>query len=427
MANLSQIDKSVVENPDFSNPTEDITININIGNGESVSFVAQKEFFTPRRIATNRGDVALMENVVDMTVTNVPIIKMSGINKDITKPQYYLNSIVSDQYQDLPIDKYFLELDNELAVPDYIGSYQEQRELALRTLLNLEEQTAAAIAGDPIAYTEAAAQVDDNYADLAGLQDNQPLLPEEVLSPEEADQLAALDFVGLSEDEFSSAAADIIEPLPEINDSDLIRFGNKLPLLKGKTAGTETINAGIKLLNSGVQKVEDSQQTGTDADGKCKYITVAKGKKGILGTKIGKKKERKVSREKTEKQLALVKEDIAAQEASPTTIINTKSGLATTVKIAKSSVFAKAIRGISKAGILGVVAGMVFPPLAIAATIGAGAVAYAGAAGAVAMATTGGKAFYVPKGCRLMKKDEVLKLLNKTKTELEGILDKDCE
>lgn len=423
MANLYQIDKSIVENPDFTNSAEDITINVNIGDGESVSFVAQKEFFTPRRIATNRGEVALMENVVELTPANVPVVKMPGINQDITNPQYYLNSIVSDQYQSLPIDKYFLELDNDLAPPPFTGSLVEQRELALNTLLNLQEEADAARIGDPTAYTEAAAQVDENYAALAGLQNIQELTPAEILSADEADQLAALSLVGVTNIESSDISADIINPPPEVNDSDLIRFGNKIPLLQGKTAGTDTINAAIKLLNSGVQAIESSSKTGMTEDGKCKYITIAKGKKGGVFGIGAKKYETKVSREETQKRLDLVKEDIAAQQASSTTIIQTKSGVATCVQIRKSTLLGK----IAGKGFLAATIGWIAAPFTAGASLALVAAGTATAVGAATVSKITGAKLEVPKGYKPMTKEQALKVLNATKDNLESILAKDCE
>lgn len=428
MAQLRLIDKSVIENPDFTNQKEDITVNINLGNEESISFIAEKEFFTPRRIATNRGDVALLENVVEYTSANIPVVKMPGLTQDITKPQYYLNSVVSDQYQDLPIDKYFLELDNDLAPPTYVGSLAEQRQIAMNTLLNLEDAAAAARAGDREAFTEAEAQVDENYAEMAGLQNMDALGPEEMLTPEEADELTAIGVLGLDTTDVDTSA-DVINPEPEINDSDLIRFGNKIKPLTGKTAGTDIINKAIKLLNSGIQTAENASQTGTDEEGKCKFITVAKGKKGGVFGIGAKKYETKVSREETEKKLALVKEDISAQETSQTTILQTKSGFSPLVKIQKKTLFGKLVEGIGNAGVFASIAGIVAAPFTAGASLaltaaGAAAAGTAGLAGAVAMATN---TYTVPKGYTPMSKEQALAVLKKTQEELQGILAKDCE
>lgn len=425
MAKLSYIDKSIVENPDFTNPAEDITISVNIGDGESVSFVAQKDFFTPRYIATNRGDVALIQNAVEYTAANVPVVKMPGINQDITDPQYYLNSIVSDRYPIIPIDKYFLELDNDLQPPTPPEDLLQQRQLALNTLLNLQDAATAIMGSDPLAYNDAMANVTENVD--AALGNVQPIPPEQQLTPEEVDQLAALDMVGITSVDSPNWAADNVSPTPEISNLDLLSKRDKLAKIVDRSADAKKINQGIELINQGIQSYEDNTQTGLTADGKCKYITIGKGKKGGLFGIGGKTVEKKVSRTDTEKKLALIKEDIAAQEASPTTIIETKSGTPTTVKIQKSSFFSRLIGGIAKAGVLGVIASMVFPPVAAVAGLASlGAIGGAAAAGNIAINTVGAKAFYVPAGCRLMKKEEVLNILNKTKTELEGILAKDC-
>ena len=320
---------------------------------------------------------------------------------------------------------------SDLAPPAYTGSLLEQRQLAMNTLLNLQDAAAAAIAGDQVGFTEASVQVDENYAELAGLQNVQELSPDEMLTPEEADQLAALDLVGVGTAESSDIAADTINPAPEINDSDLIRFGNKVALLQGKTAGTDTINKAIKLLNSGVQAIENDQKTGMTEDGKCKFITVAKGKKGILGTTLLGKKERKVSREDTEKKLALVKEDIAAQQASPSLILQTKSGFSPLVKITKSSFFGKLVGGIAKAGFLASVVGVIAAPFTGGASLALAAAGLStsyvsGVAAVAAEVVTAGRALTVPAGYKPMSKDQALSVLQKTQKELEGILAKDC-
>ena len=56
MAKLTYIERTVVDRPDFTNPTQDLNVRIDLGNGEAVSFTAEKEFFTPRRIATNTSE-----------------------------------------------------------------------------------------------------------------------------------------------------------------------------------------------------------------------------------------------------------------------------------------------------------------------------------------------------------------------------------
>ena len=148
----------------------------------------------------------------------------------------------------------------------------------------------------------------------------------------------------------TDGADDIIDPTPEVLYDDLIQ---KLPRVPGndKIEGIDTINKAIDLLNEGIQAVEESTKTGVDEDGKCKFITVAKKKKGFLG--IGKKSERKVSRAETEKKLKLVKEDIAAQEASTTILKNPQSGVRPFVKISRLAAFGSAVAGFAKgAGIV---------------------------------------------------------------------------
>jgi len=408
MVKLSYIDKSIVENPDFNNSTQDITISVTLTDGEVVSFVAQKEFFTPRQIATNLGDVALMENVVDHTATNVPVVKMSNIGQNISTPQYYLNSIVSDQYPIIPIDTYFLELDNDLKAPTPPEDLLQQRQLALNTLLNLQDATTAVMAADPLAYSDAMANVAENYD--AGLDNVEPIPADQQLTPEEADQLAALDLAGITTVDSPDIAADNISPTPEVSTLDLLSKRDAFAKVMDRSADAKKINAGIELINAGVKSAEANSQTGLTADGKCKYITVAKGKKGgFLG--IGAKNyEKKVSREDTEKRLSLVKEDIVAQEASPTVILQTKSGVSMFVKVQKAGLFGSIVNILAKVG-----------TFALAVTcMGPAGLVLAGGAGILSPTV-------IPKGHKPMSKQQALSVLQKTQQELEGILAKDCE
>jgi hypothetical protein len=70
--------------------------------------------------------------------------------------------------------------------------------LALNALLNLEDLAAAAAIGDFEAANEAAAEIDENFSELAGFDAIRRVSPSEITTPEEEDQLAALDFVGLT-------------------------------------------------------------------------------------------------------------------------------------------------------------------------------------------------------------------------------------
>ena len=165
MADVRYIEKTYIETPDFQSPQEDLTLRIKLTDGEEVLFTAEKEFYTPRRIATNKSDVLELDNVVEYTPNNIAIIKMQNGQIDLNKPQYYINSIVRDVYKQYTLDNFFTELDDELAVPDFIGTLSEQRQLALNTLLNLEDLAAAAAIGDFEAANEAAAEIDDNFSE----------------------------------------------------------------------------------------------------------------------------------------------------------------------------------------------------------------------------------------------------------------------
>ena len=113
---------------------------------------------------------------------------------------------------------------------------------------------------------------------------------------------------------------------------------------------------------------------------------------------VGKRKERKVSREDTQKKLDLVKQDIEAQRASNVTIIATKSGVPTYVSTAKLATFGRAIES-TKVGALGAIA---------------------------AVTRTGAGRTTVPRGSTPMRRNSALKLLESTAKELQKILDKEC-
>lgn len=507
MSTIRYIDKTYIESPDFQEPQEDLTLRINLSDGQEVLFTAEKEFYTPRRLATNLPDVVQLENVVQYSPNNVAIIKLQNNQSPLTTPQYYLNSIVRDVYKQYTLDTFFTELDDELAVPEYVGTDFEKRQLALATLLNLEDLAAAQIAGDSIGIAEATEEIDNNFSEIAGLETLQELSPSELTTPEEDDQLTSLDFVGLTsngssvpggyasspnvgasipdmgagtdgvqgpsvgnptginsvspgntvivrpdgttviaqgdplseltpeqlddlglpddagmppeegslvpdEDGIFSAedtSADIIDPVPTVDETALIRLNGGLPIVAGEVPGLEIVNQAIELMNTGIQKVESSVdspvQTTNDQQENCKTITVAKGKKGFgVGKfRFGKKPERKVSRTDIENKLALIKTDISSQETSEVPILKTSSGVPTLIKTQKMALFSKYISILASSGALNGVSKTVGAPLMISATTSA-----------------------VPAGYQPMNKQQILELLNKTKQELETILSQGC-
>lgn len=427
---LNVIDKKTLEVADFKEDTSDLILDIPLSSGQTIQFTAETQFFTPRQIATSKSDIlGLNENeTVTYTANNVPVVKMPYGVKDITSPQYYPVSVVSDVYVDIPIDNFFRELTDDLELPeDDVGlqTLRSQRDAAMQAAMSLDDLAAAVDAADPEAIAESNQEIDEGLA--SAIIEPEPD-PDTILTPEEADELGALDLVGLTDSAgITDGADDIIDPTPEVLDEDLIQ---KLPLVPGnkKIDGIDKINQGITLLNAGIQGVEGSLQQGADEEGKCKFITVAKGKKGFLG--VGKKKERKVSRQETETKLKLVREDIAAQEASPNTIISTKSGVPTLVKIQKQSFFGKAIDKLSSAGILGSIVGVLAAPFtggASLALFAGGALVGGAAAAAAVVGSAVGAKFTIPKGYKPMSKVQALKVLNKTAEQLEKILAKDCE
>jgi hypothetical protein len=399
MSLLSAINTTIVRVTEFTTGSSDLVLTIPLTSGETVQFTAETQFFTPRQIATSRSDVLGLpsQSVVEYTANNIPVVKLPIGAVDITTPQFYPVSIVSDVYQGIDggnIDNFFQELTDDLEVPDdELTDLRAQRDAAMQAALALDDLAAASDSGNSAAIEEANQAIDEGLA--SAIVEEEPD-PSTILTPEEADELGALDLVGLTDDfGTTDGADDIIDPTPEVLEEDLIE---KLPLLPGnkKLRGIDTINQAITLLNSGIQAVEESSQTGVDEDGKCKFIKVAKGKKGFLG--VGKRRERKVSREDTQKKLDLVKQDIEAQRASKATIIATKSGVPTYVSLAKLATFGRASAS-TKVGSLGAIA---------------------------TITRTGAGRATVPRGSTPMRRDAALKVLEATAKELQKILDKEC-
>ncbi len=429
MARLSSINKTIVQVSEYNTGSSDLVLDIPLTSGETIQFIAETQFFTPRNIATSRADVLGLpsQSVVEYTAGNIPVVKMPIGAKDITNPQFYAFSVQSDQYLDIPIDNFFRELFDDLELPDddpNLTTLRGQREAAMQAALALDDFAAAIADGDTEAADIADAEIDEGLAEAIPAEEPDPA---SIITPEEEDELAALDFVGLSDvSGVTDGADDIIDPTPEVTEDDLIQRIPRIPGNK-KISGIDTVNKAIDLLNDGIQQIEGSLQQGTDEDGECKFITVAKGKKGFLG--IGKKKERKVSRADTEAKLKLVQEDIAAQEANPTTILQTKSGVPTTYRTAKQTLFSRLTGGVFKAGFLGAIAGLVLAPVTGGASLAlaAGGFAAAGAAGvAGVVGTVAGARLVVPKGFAPMNKETVLKVLKRTAEKLESILKKEC-
>ena len=429
MSLLNVINKTSIEATDFSTGSSDLTLRIPLSSGEVVQFTAETQFFTPRQIATSRSDVLGLpsESVVQYTANNIPVVKLPIGSAEIPATQYYPVSVVSDVYITAPIDNFFRELTDDLELPEdaQLTSLRDQRAAAIQAAIGLEDLAAAAQVADPEAFAEADDEITAGLAETIPAEEPDPSA---ILTPEEADELAALDLVGITDAAgVTDGADDVIDPTPEALYEDLIQ---KIPRVPGnsKVEGIDTINKAIDLLNAGIQAVEDSTQTGVDEEGNCKFITVAKKKKGFLG--IGKKSERKVSRAETEKKLKLVKEDIAAQEASPTPLTNPQSGIKPFVKISRLAAFGQAISQFGKgAGFLGAIAGAVVGVatggigLAVQAAAGGAA---GGVAGGTAVSAVGAVTGIVPRGYTLQRKDQYLKVLRKTAEKLEAILNKDC-
>lgn len=407
MTILTVIDKTIVEAKDFTTGSSDLILQIPLTSGDTIQFTAEKQFFTPRLIATGRADILGLpsQSVIERTANNIPVVKMSIGAVDIKTPQYYPNSVVRDMYQIAEIDRYFQELIDELALPDdpTLQTLRDQRDAALQAALALDELNAAVDTGNPDAIAEANEAIntalDEGFASAINAQEPNPA---DILSPEEFDDISVLDLIGLTDDYGETdGAKDIIDPLPEILEEDLIQT---IPKLAGKVSGTEIINQAISLLNSGIQRVEDTALTQgvvSEPNNNCEYITVAKGKKGFLG--VGKKSERKVKRADIEAKLKTINEEIAKQEATGGPIPGYGK------KKQKVNIFSRALSKVkqvaSKAGFVGQLLGSV-----IALPLAPGA----------ALESAFGKTTVA------MNKDEILTSLRASKQQLESILAKDC-
>lgn len=400
---ISSIQKTIIESDEFVTGSSDLILNIPLSSGENITFTAERQFFTPRQIATNKSDVLGLpsESVVGYTSNLIPVVKMPIGAVDINTPQFYPVTVVSDVYRDIPIDNFFRELVDDLELPEdtTFNTLRDQRNAALEAALALDDLNAAAAAGDIDAFNEANDTIDEGLASAIPAPE---IDQSAILTPDEEDELGALDFVGLTDDYGQTdAASDIIDPTPEILEDDLIQ---RIPRVSGRVKGTETINQAINLLNSGIQAVEDASQSGVDENGDCKFITVAKGKKGIFGSKLGAKKERKVKRSDIQEKLKKVEEELAKQNATNAPIPGYFK------KRQKAGIFARALNGISnvlgKAGIIGKLLGCVIAaPFAPALFL--------------EQALKGNKT--IP-----LNKAEILKTLESTKKKLQDILNKEC-
>lgn len=317
MAIVSSIQKTIIEADQFTTGSSNLVVNVPLTNGENISFTAESQLFTPRQIATNKSDVLGLpsESVVGYTSNLIPIVKMPIGARDITTPQYYPITVVSDVYQSVPIDNFFRELVDDLALPDdaTFNTLRDQRNAALEAALALDDLNAAAAAGDVDAFNEANAAIDEGLASAIPAKE---IDLSAIITEDEEAELSALDSVDLTDDYGQTdAASDIIDPTPEVLEDDLIQ---RIPRVSGRIKGTETVNQAVNLLNTGIQQIEDATQTGVDDEGNCKFIVVAKGKKGKWG--VGKKKERKVKRSDVQARIKKVKEEIAKQESTATPI-----------------------------------------------------------------------------------------------------------
>lgn len=320
MGRLTRINRSIIESPRFEDRETDIVYRIPLTDGEDILFSAERQFFTPRKIASNSPEILNMEYVVEYTATNIPLVKMPIGSRDITDPQYYFNSIVQDIYQPLDIDNFFQELDDDLSFPDdaALDTARQQRQEALNNFLSLGDLAAAATVGDTDAFNEALESIDD---DLASDIETRSPPANAVLSPEEFDDLSALELVGLGGSVGTpEGSADIIDPTPTVSADDVITTGesdstNRLPTnLASMVEGTSIINAALEILNSGVKQVEGAAAGGVGSSEQSEFLTIAPGRFGTYGG--GASSQRIVRTSDISNRLDAVKEEIAKQEGT---------------------------------------------------------------------------------------------------------------
>ncbi len=233
---LTAIDRQFRELVDNPLPTgsSNLVLRVPLSTGEVIQFTAESQFFTPRQISTSTSTALGLptQSVVEYTAGNVPVVKLPLGNTEIPAAQYYPVSVVSDVYIDTPIDNFFQELADDLSLPDdpALADLRDQRDAALRAATALEDLAAAAQLSDPEVFAEAQEAIDEGLAEAIPLEQPDPASE---LTPEEADQLAALDLVGITDQSgVTDGADDIIDPTPEALEEDLI---TKLPRVPGSS------------------------------------------------------------------------------------------------------------------------------------------------------------------------------------------------
>lgn len=315
---INIIEKTNVIYDDVIDPVTESSMNVQVelSDGKMLSFTAESQFFTPRRIETNSPSILNLpeEFVVGRTPNNVPVVKLPIGAKDITTPQYYANSIVRDVYQTNDINNFFTELTNDLLIPaepKILQTLRDQRDSALLAASALDDLIASTEAGDVDAVLQANQDIDDGLEAATAFE---PSI-DELMTPEEENEMAALDMVGLLDAETeSSIADDEISPLPLV-DPENIATG--LPYLQSKLDGIDKINKGIEYLNEGLGVVENAVRDADTGQGQCKEIPVAKGKRRFG---VGKRKSIKVSRDKVVERRNFARAELEKQQSSTTPI-----------------------------------------------------------------------------------------------------------
>lgn len=297
-----RVDETTVSNMDLQ---------ITLTNGETLQFTAESQFFTPRRIQTNSPEILniVEEFLVERTPNDVPVVKLPIGARDITTPQYYANSIVRDVYQTNDINNFFTELTDDLVIPAeprILQTLRNQRDASLLAASALEDLISGVEAGDPDLVIDANQDIEDGLEQALNFEPN----IDELLTPEEENELAALDLVGLSEfDVDPEIADDIIDPLPLISEDNV---ATAIPYLQSKLDGVETVNKAIELLNTGLEKIEGAVDRG---DGQCQKIPVAKGKRRFG---IGKRKTISVDRDAVVERRNFARSELDKQRSSQT-------------------------------------------------------------------------------------------------------------
>ena len=158
MAQLTSIEKTTRQVTDIPTGSSNLVLRVPLTSGEVVQFTADRQFFSPRQIATSTSQVLGLpsQSVVEYTAGNIPVVKLPIGVSQIPTNQYYPLSVVSDVYINVPIDNFFKELADGFEIPEENPEFttlRAQRDSAMQAALGLEDLAAAAAASKDTSKT----------------------------------------------------------------------------------------------------------------------------------------------------------------------------------------------------------------------------------------------------------------------------------